>query len=103
MRNNNIEFSINGGFGVSAVVRNNGTAVVTDLAWSIDVTGGIILLSGSHTEGVIAELAVDETATIQSSHLWGIGPVTIIVQVGDTSQTSSRVFVRSFGGRVTTR
>jgi hypothetical protein len=75
---------IKGGFGVSAVIKNNRTDVVTDLTWSIDVTGGIILLSGSHTEGVIDELAVNESAKIQSSRLWGIGPITITVQADDT-------------------
>jgi hypothetical protein len=100
---NNIEFSIKGGFGVSAVVRNNGTAVVTDLAWSIEVTGGIILLSGSHTEGVIAELAVDEIAMIQSSHLWGLGPVTIIVHAGDTIKQTAGFLLGPLVRRVTTR
>jgi hypothetical protein len=99
----NIECSINGGFGVSAVVRNNGTAVVTDLAWSIDVTGGIILLSGSHTEGVIDELTVDETAKIQSSLLWGIGPVTIIVQVGDKVKQVAGFLLGPLVGRVIKR
>jgi hypothetical protein len=100
---NNIELSIKGGFGVSAVVRNNGTAHVTDLTWSIDVTGGIILLSGSHTEGVIAELAVDETAIIHSSHLWGIGPVTIIVHAGDTIKQAAGFLLGPLVGRVMTR
>ena len=98
---NNVEFSINGGFGVSTVIRNNGTAVVTNLAWSIDITDSFILLSGSHTDGVITELIGDETATICSSHLWGIGPVTITIQVGDIVKQAEGFLLGPFVGRVT--
>jgi hypothetical protein len=76
-----VGLSITGGFGVSAKITNTGTTVATDLAWSIDVTGGVILLSSNHTSGTIDELAVNKTATIHSSRLWGIGPITIKVQV----------------------
>ena len=101
--NNNIDFSINGGFGVSAVVRNNGIAVVTDLAWSIDVMGGIFLLSGGHTDGLIDELAVDEAVTIQSYRLWGIGLVTIIVQVGYAVKQLTGLLLGCLVVQVTTR
>jgi hypothetical protein len=84
----NIEFSVTGGFGFSVVVRNTGTIAVTNLPWSIDVTGGIILLSGGHMDGVITELAAGETAVIQSSHLWGFGSVKIIIHVGDTTKSA---------------
>jgi hypothetical protein len=74
---------ITGRFGVSAIIRNNGTAAATNLNWSIDVSGGFLLRSG-YTHDVISELAVNASKTITSSGLWGIGSITIDVQIGDT-------------------
>ncbi|HEC82310.1 MAG TPA: hypothetical protein ENI53_00290, partial [Thermoplasmatales archaeon] len=46
--------SISGGFGVSAVIENIGTGDASDVQWSIDITGGIVLKG--HAEGTIASL-----------------------------------------------
>jgi hypothetical protein len=77
-----INIDIYGGFGVSAVVTNTGTTVATNLAWSINVSGGFIF-SGRYASGMINEITVNGTMTIKSVHLWGIGRITITVQLGD--------------------
>jgi hypothetical protein len=81
---------INGGFGVSVNVKNVDSEAFTDLNWSIDVEASIgLILSGSHTENVIDELAVDESETIESNGLRGIGFITITVQAADAEKQAT--------------
>jgi PKD repeat protein len=79
---------ITGVFGVSAVIKNKGTAAATNLSWWINVSGGIIL-TGRFTHNVIDELAVNGTKTIKSSGLWGIGRINIAVQVSDKHKNAT--------------
>ncbi len=96
-----ITVDIKGGVGVKAVIRNSGNAVITDLVWSIDVSGGILLLSGSHTGGVIDEVAGDGSVKIRSSRLQGFGHVTIVVHVADVSKQASGLLLGPLVLRVT--
>ena len=79
-----IIITIKGGFGVSATIKNNGTAAVTNMSWSINLNGGFILLGKTKT-GTIASLAAGETATVKDMVL-GFGKATIIVTAGDTEK-----------------
>jgi len=79
---------IKGGFRVSADITNNGTAIATDIDWSIDLEGGLIL-AGEHSEGVIDELAPGGTKTIRQTTLYGIGMTTITVIVGDATKQAT--------------
>jgi hypothetical protein len=79
--------NIKGGFGVSAVIRNNGNKMLTDLSWWIHISGGIIL-SNRQFSGTIPELAVNASKTIKSSGLWGIGSIVISVQVDDKNKNA---------------
>jgi hypothetical protein len=83
----NIE-NVKGVFGVSAVINNTGTAAATNVPWWINVSGGIIL-TGSHSSGIIDELVVNGTKTIKSTNLWGIGSITITVQVNDVTKDAT--------------
>jgi len=75
------------GLGVRADIKNIGTDSAEHVDWSVDVDVGFgIILSGSHTEGVINELSADDSKTIQSSGLRGIGPITITVQADDATK-----------------
>ena len=79
---------INGGFRVSVDIINNGTATASDIGWSIDLEGGLIL-AGGHSEGVIDELPPGETTTIRQMTLYGIGRTTITVTTGDASRQAT--------------
>jgi hypothetical protein len=76
---------VKGGFGVKATVSNIGNAPSEDTPWSIDITGGFILI-GAHAEGIIT-ISQGSSTTIQSGFLFGLGSVTITVQVSDKVKT----------------
>ena len=80
--------NINGGFRVSADITNNANVTLSDVPWSIDLEGGLIL-AGSHTEGIISNLAPGATTTIRQATLYGIGMTTITVTVGDASEQAT--------------
>ncbi len=82
----NIE-SISGGLGVKATVSNTGTVAAENVPWSIDVSGGIVLL-GKHAEGTITSLNPGESATIKDFVI-GFGKVTVTVKVGSVTKTAS--------------
>jgi hypothetical protein len=84
----NIVIGINGGFRVSATITNTGTSTLTNVEWSIDLEGGI-LLAGKHTEDVIEELAGGESKTVSQKSLFGIGSVGITVSASDVTETAS--------------
>ena len=83
-----IDIVIKGGFRASAIITNTGTETITDFPWSIDLEGGLILV-GSHSEGVIDELAPGATTTKRQSTLYGIGGTTITVTAGDASKQAT--------------
>ena len=72
--------SISGGIGVSASIKNVGTATATDIPWSIDIDGPVFL--GSHDEGVITNLAAGESVTVRIPLILGLGDITITVNAG---------------------
>jgi len=78
--------SISGGFGVSAVIENVGTAAATDVSWSIDLSG---IVFPNHKEGTIASLEAGEAVTVSTGFIFGIGPITITVSADGASKTAS--------------
>jgi len=83
-----LEVEINSGFRISADIINNGIATASDIYWSIDLKGGLIL-AGEHTEGVISELGPGAAKTIRQSTLYGIGRTTITITVGDATKQAT--------------
>jgi PKD repeat protein len=79
---------IQGGFGVGVNIKNIGSDNCSNVSWSINVSGRIIL-SGGYTHNTIPELAVNGTKTIKSTNLWGIGSITIAVQVEDKHKNAT--------------
>lgn len=70
--------SIAGGFGVSAAIKNTGDADATNVAWTITLEGGLILL-GAEKSGTVDSIAVGASETIKSGLILGIGKTTITV------------------------
>jgi hypothetical protein len=82
-----IQITIKGGLGISATIKNNGTTTVTNMNWSIDLSGGIILLGKSNT-GTIANLAAGQQIKV-SDFVFGFGKPVITVTVGDSTATAT--------------
>jgi hypothetical protein len=78
--------SISGGMGVTATITNTGTGDANGVPWSIDISGLVFL--GQHNEGTIDLPAGSETS-ISSGLVFGIGPVTITVDVSGIKETAS--------------
>ena len=80
---------INGGIGISAIVRNIGEINLTNLIWSIDLDGGLIIL-GKTGSGEISLLLPDQIATIEIPLVFGFGKTTITVNI-DADEPNSTI------------
>lgn len=80
--------SISGGFGVSAVIENIGTGDATDVQWSIDLEGGLILV-GQNAGDTIPTLAVGESVTVRIPFVLGFGGVTIKVAADSATKSAT--------------
>jgi PKD repeat protein len=78
----NTDFSIDirGGFGVTATIKNIGGTNVTDIQWTMTLTGGLVLL-GKTKSGTAPSLEPNATTSFKDSPILGIGKTTIQVNV----------------------
>jgi len=65
---------------VKAEVLNTGSLDITDMNWSISLSGGLVML-GRNTTGTTSSLPIGESTAIASRALFGFGKVSITVQV----------------------
>ena len=73
--------NITGGiFKINAEIFNAGTTVVTSLNWSMNVSGGLVLL-GKIKSGVIPSLPAGNSTLIVDKPVFGFGRITITVTV----------------------
>jgi len=79
--------SISGGMGVSAIVKNTGTAEATNIVWSINLEGGVFF--GAETTDTIASLAPGDSVEIKSGFVLGLGKTDITVTAGSAVQKAS--------------
>jgi hypothetical protein len=86
---------ISGGFGVKIDIENTGTADATDVQWSIDLEGGLVLL-GNHAEGTIPTLAVGSSQTVKIPFVLGLGGSTVKVTAGSASQEKDCMIILFF-------
>jgi hypothetical protein len=86
--------SVSGGFGVSAVVANVGTAEATDVQWSIDLDGSVFI--GAHKEGTISSLTAGGSETVKAGFVFGLGKATITVTAGGATKTAEGTVLGPF-------
>jgi len=89
----NVILTVSGGKGVFLTVTNNGTTPITNLPWTIQLTGKH-LFKGMSTNGTIANLDAGKATTVMDS-VFGFGRITITVNVGGV-QKSFKGFVLLF-------
>jgi hypothetical protein len=65
-----------------------GTADATNVQWSIDLEGGLVII-GKHADGTISTLAAGATQTVKIGFVLGIGGVTITAAAGGSTKTAS--------------
>lgn len=84
--------SINGGIGITAIIKNIGLGDAENVEWSVEFDGGIILFPlGGIKKGTV-DIPVDKQVTIKSRFVLGLGASTIMVTATcpeDTAKTSA--------------
>ncbi len=83
---------IRGGFGVSAVIKNIGIIDQTQVPWSINLAGGLVLLKGK--SGKI-DIKSGAEATVRAM-VFGFGKPTITVTVGKETKTATGILILFF-------
>jgi len=76
--------SINGGFGITTTIKNNGTTTAYNISWSIDLMGGLIFI-GRNSNGQIPMLAPGESIEVGPDLLIGIGRNVLITATTSNS------------------
>ncbi|MCX6661565.1 MAG: hypothetical protein NTY91_03345 [Euryarchaeota archaeon] len=82
-----ITITIKGGFGVSATIKNTGTANLTNIDWTIALDGKLIFF-GKAKSGTIAALAAGDSVTVKDFVI-GFGKTGIAVTAGTASASAS--------------
>jgi thermitase len=76
----NFKIDITGGFGVTAVITNNGTLNATKIQWKVTLTGGLVIL-GRTKSGASIPIEPGAFVTIKDTPIIGLGKTTINVEV----------------------
>ena len=86
--------SIAGGFGVSAVIDNTGSADATDVECTITIDAALMILGGETTTTINVAAGAEET--ISSGFILGLGAAEITVTAGGASKTASGTVLGPF-------
>jgi hypothetical protein len=87
---------ITGGFGsVTAEIKNVGAAEASNVAWSISLDGGLVLL-GRETTGTFTKIMPGFAPKAKTSFVFGFGSVDIIVTAGEVEKTATALLFGPF-------
>ncbi len=82
--------ALKGGFlSLSTTLTNNGTTPLTNITWTINLTGGFILI-GPHANGTIAVLDPGNSTTITDRPIIGLGALSITVAATADDNTTAQ-------------
>jgi hypothetical protein len=87
--------SIGGGIGLSATVKNNVSQPLTNILWAVSVSGRLIFTT-TGMSGTIPSLAAGDETSIKTGLIFGIGRITISVNVGDGTKTATGFLLGPF-------
>jgi hypothetical protein len=83
-----IEITIGGGFGVSAIIKNVGTTDLKNINWSFALDGDYIFF-GQNKTGTIKSLDAGASITVRDFLVFGVGETGIIVKAGDAQANAT--------------
>jgi len=78
---------MNGGNKVTVTIKNIGMLNAQNLSWAINLEGLVFI--GQHYEGNIQELKAGDETNIETGFIFGFGPATIKVAVGDKTKIAN--------------
>jgi FG-GAP repeat len=82
-----VTFSIEGGMGVKAIIKNEGTTDANDIPWQIHVEGGMLGMINKTVNETI-DIPAGESVTVNTGLLLGFGPISIVAKVADEEQNA---------------
>ena len=91
-----IQAVVGGLFGVGAQIKNTGNSTLTDINWTIFVTGGIIDMIDRVDSGTIASLEAGKTKTVRLIPVIGLGKVKIFVYANLKGMSSIKLVKQGF-------
>jgi outer membrane protein assembly factor BamB len=71
--------SIKGGIGISGEMRNNGTALATNIQWTMTVVGGYANFVNKTFHGNIPNLYMGKKTTMKTGIFLGLGPLNVVI------------------------
>jgi len=84
--------AITGGFKIIAEIKNTGSGVANDVAWSISLEGGLVVL-GRQSTGMFTKIMPGFGPKASTGFVLGIGTVTIRVTAGDAEKTATALLL----------
>lgn len=85
--------TVTGGFGVTGTITNHGNETISNISWSLSVTGGILGRINVSTNGTIDSLSPSENVSVKPDKIiLGFGKINIMVMV-ETATWSITGFV----------
>ena len=85
----NVEIvQIKGGFGVSAIIRNNGDSELTNVSWIVSLDGGFVMGTRS-INGQVSSIPSGQEITIKTGLIFGLGHIAINITAGDATKTAT--------------
>jgi hypothetical protein len=88
--------AITGGFGgITAEIKNVGAAEASNVAWSISLKGGLVLL-GRETTGTFTKIMPGFAPKAKTGFVFGFGSVDILVTAGELEKTATAMLIGPF-------